>query len=157
MKAKLYFAAPLFSDAERSFNKSIVNELQQYFDVYLPQEDGCLMAELIADGIQPATAAKTVFSLDMIAIDRCEALLIVLDGRAVDEGAAFELGCAHSRGKLCVGLQTDPRRILTNRNNPMIDCALSEVFHDVNALFDWARSFQSLSGPNLTRRQNAAS
>jgi nucleoside 2-deoxyribosyltransferase len=141
MKARLYFAAPLFSDAERSFNEQIAAEMRTYFEVYLPQEDGGLMVDMIADGVAPARAAETVFRLDTIAIKKCEVLLIVLDGRAIDEGAAFELGYAYAQGKCCVGLQTDPRRLLLTGNNPMIDCAVSEVFLSVTDLLAWARAF----------------
>lgn len=141
MNPKLYFAAPLFSSAERRFNEQLASDLRRYFSVYLPQEDGGLMVEMVGRGMDPDLAATTVFNLDMIAIRDCEVLLIVMDGRTIDEGAAFELGYAHALGKFCVGLQTDPRRLIISRNNPMIDAPLNHVFSSVASLLEWAESF----------------
>ena len=140
-KRKLYLAAPLFSDMERRFNSELANRLEQFFDVFLPQRDGGLMVTMISEGVQPAVAARTVFQMDIFAINECDALLIVLDGRAVDEGAAFELGFAHALGKPCYGLQTDVRRLLTTGNNPMIDCSIRQVFREVDELVSWAGRF----------------
>lgn len=138
-RQKLYFAAPLFSDMERQFNKNIAQRLEQFFDVFLPQEDGGLMVEMIDEGINPDEAARRVFQLDVEALNRCAVILVVMDGRTIDEGAAFELGYAFALGKTCVGLQTDVRRLLGTGNNPMIDCGLKQVFQDVEELMNWAR------------------
>ena len=83
------------------------------------------MAEMISEGTHPADAAEKVFRTDIDALNKCDVLLILLDGRTVDEGAAFEFGYAFALGKTCVGLQTDVRRLLTTGNNPMIDCGLN--------------------------------
>ena len=140
-KKKLYFAAPLFSDMERQFNKELAAKLEQFFNVFLPQEDGGLMADMIREGVKPDTAATRVFQVDIGALNSCDAFLIVLDGRTVDEGAAFELGYAFAMGKPCYGLQTDVRRLLSTGNNPMIDRALCEVFQDTAGLMLWAERF----------------
>jgi nucleoside 2-deoxyribosyltransferase len=81
--------------------------------------------------------------------------LIILDGRAIDEGAAFELGFATAFGKLCVGLQTDPRRLIASRNNPMIDCALQHIFEDAPSLLRWANNFNSSNSINVSALQDA--
>lgn len=141
VKPRLYFAAPLFSDAERKFNEDLAAELRSFFDVYLPQQDGGLLVNMVAEGVDAQVAAKVVFNLDVVEVKKCSVLLIVLDGRTVDEGAAFELGHAYALGKLCVGLQTDPRRMLISGNNPMIDRALEHIFTDLSALLEWAESY----------------
>ncbi len=140
-KPKLYFAAPLFSEAERTFNERIASLLSPFLDVYLPQKDGGLLVDMLAEGMHPKHAATTVFARDIDALKKCDILLIVLDGRSVDEGAAFELGYAHSMGKFCCGFQTDTRRLLQTGNNPMIDCALQCVFIRLNDLLAWAQTF----------------
>jgi nucleoside 2-deoxyribosyltransferase len=142
-KPRLYFAAPLFSDAERHFNAFLADKLRALFDVYLPQEDAGLVSEMVKQGIDADRAFMTVFNLDVIEVRKCDVLLIILDGRGIDEGAAFELGYANAMGKLCIGLQTDPRRSIASRNNPMIDCALQHVFADVEALLQWANTFRA--------------
>src|SRR6266480_1713722 len=91
-KPRLYFAAPLFSHAERQFNTALASELGGNFDVYLPQKDGGLASEMMKQGVRPATAFITVFNLDVIELRKCDVFLIILDGRTIDEGAAFELG-----------------------------------------------------------------
>lgn len=140
-RQKVYLAGPLFSEAERSFNARLKLVLEQYVDVYLPQEDGGLLVEMVASGTPVELARQTVFRGDMKAIQDCHALVIILDGRAIDEGAAFELGCAYTLGKPCYGLKTDPRQLLPYTDNPMIRAPLREVFGNVPELVSWARAF----------------
>lgn len=136
-RPKAYLAAPLFSDAERTFNIRVVAELEKWANVYLPQRDGGLMAEMIRAGISPDIAACRVFRRDMDAIRDADILIAILDGRAIDEGVAFELGVAFCHSKRCVGLQTDPRRLASWGNNPMITGALEHVFASIDALMAW--------------------
>lgn len=136
-KQKVYLAAPLFSDAERSFNVSVATRLEEWADIYLPQRDGGLMSEMVTEGIESGVAACRVFKRDMDAIMQAQYLVAILDGRAIDEGVAFELGVAFSHAKRCVGLQTDSRRLASWGNNPMITGALELVFHSVDDLVSW--------------------
>jgi nucleoside 2-deoxyribosyltransferase len=141
VKKRLYLAGPLFSQAEREYNRILKKSLSPYFDVFLPQENGGLFVNLVAGGMAINHAAKRIFNCDIEAIEASDVLLIVLDGRAIDEGAAFELGVAFARGKKCVALQTDIRRLLPIGNNPMIDCAVESVFENIESLGMWARAF----------------
>ena len=127
MRRKIYLAAPLFSDAEKTYNKALKEQLTPFFDVYLPQEDGLLVVDLIKRGISFKQASQQVFSADLNAIRKCDVLLIVLDGRTVDEGAAMELGYAYGMEKECIGISTDPRSLLPDGQNPMISCCLDVV------------------------------
>lgn len=136
---RIYLAGPLFSEAERSFNQRLKRLLLPYFDVYLPQEDGGLLVDLIAEGIPPQEASRRVFEGDVQAMKDADLLVIVLDGRTVDEGAAFELGFAYALGKPCYGLKTGPRQLLAIGNNPMIDGPLEYIFQSVDELVQWAR------------------
>ena len=140
-KPKVYLAGPLFSEAERTFNHNLKRLLTPYFDVYLPQEDGGLMVDMIREGMDPTLAAQKVFDGDIKAMEKCDVFLMILDGRAVDEGASFELGFSYAHNKPCYGLKTDPRQLLATGNNPMIDCPLKHIFQSVDELIDWARSF----------------
>jgi nucleoside 2-deoxyribosyltransferase len=133
----VYIAAPLFSQAEREFNLRLRESLRDYVDVYLPQEDGGLFVEMVDSGLSVDDAACKVFVGDVRAIEACHYLLLVMDGRSIDEGAAFELGFAAAKQKVCVGLQTDMRRLLPIGNNPMISGALMTIFNDVGALSNW--------------------
>lgn len=139
-RRNIYLAGPLFSEAERSFNTKLKGLLEQYVNVYLPQEDGGLLVEMISNGIPLELANQEVFHSDMRALQDCDAFVIILDGRAVDEGAVFELGCAYTLGKPCYGLKTDPRQLLQCGDNPMICVALREIFSDVAQLISWIKT-----------------
>jgi phosphoribosylglycinamide formyltransferase 1 len=142
MRRKLiYVAAPLFSAAERDFNLQVKTALVSCVDVFLPQTDGQLFVQLIDVGTPIPVAKHQVFVRDLEAIRSADALIIVLDGRVIDEGASFELGYAYALGKLCVGLRTDPRQLLPVGNNPMIECALSKTVATLSELSVWAAEF----------------
>jgi nucleoside 2-deoxyribosyltransferase len=132
-KPKIYVAAPLFSEAELQFNAAIAESLSPFAEVFLPQRDNGLLVNWVAKSSLEA-AHHRIFNGDLVAIKESDILLIILDGRSVDEGACFELGFAYALGKMCIGLQTDPRRLLPCGNNPMLQGALSEVFPSVSAL-----------------------
>lgn len=136
---RVYLAGPLFSEAEQTFNLQLAAELEKSVDVYLPQRDGGLMSDMMAAGISSDVAALRVFRRDMDAIRQANCLIAILDGRAVDEGVAFELGIAFSHVKRCVGLQTDSRRLAAWGNNPMITGALENVFESVDDLVAWVK------------------
>jgi nucleoside 2-deoxyribosyltransferase len=136
-KLSLYLAGPLFSLGEREFNIRLRDTLSPIVDVYLPQTDGGLFVEMVKKGTPVAQAAQRVFEGDLRAIAASHYILIVMDGRAIDEGAAFELGYASANRKTCIGLQTDMRRLLPIGNNPMITGALMQTFHDVETLCAW--------------------
>ena len=99
-----------------------------------------MLVELIAAGVPASDAKQSIFGHDWAAIDRCSILLLVMDGRVIDEGACFELGYAYSRGKVCVGLKTDVRSLLTFGDNPMIECALRAIFGDLDDVATWIGS-----------------
>jgi len=148
----VYVAAPLFNVAEREFNARLKRNLLTHTDVFLPQEDGGLIAELVANGASASEAAASVFAIDVAAIRRCDALLLVMDGRTIDEGASVELGIAYALKKLCIGLQTDVRRLVLGRNNPMIDCALDVVFASEAALVNWTATQYGVGNVHGTAR-----
>lgn len=137
---RAYLAAPLFSEAERTFNVRVTELLEELTEVYLPQRDGGLMSEMVATGVPSAVAARRVFRRDIDAIRQADYVIAILDGRAIDEGVAFELGVAFSQTKRCVGLQTDSRRLAVWGNNPMITGALETVFMSVDDLMEWVRT-----------------
>lgn len=136
----VYLASPLFSVAELTFNLALAERIEASLDVYLPQRDGGKLVDLIAHGVEVRAAYKSIFDRDIRALEAATALVIVLDGRAVDEGAAFELGYAYARNKICCGIQTDPRRLLPAGNNPMVEMPLHEIFSSIEDVGRWADS-----------------
>jgi nucleoside 2-deoxyribosyltransferase len=142
MKKKLlYLAGPLFNTAERHYNMSIRSILSPHFEVYLPHLDGPLFPSLVASGVKPAEAKRRIFAGDIAALERCDVFLIILNGRAVDEGAAVELGIAWALKKACFGLKDDFRQLTASGDNPMIEGAIEKIFYTVRELEDWATKF----------------
>lgn len=137
----VYVAGPLFSEAELAFNMALAKRVEVSLDVYLPQRDGGKVVDLIARGLDKRAAYKSIFERDIHALDAATAVIIVMDGRTIDEGAAFELGYAYAHSKQCFGLQTDPRRLLPMGNNPMIEIPLKNIFAGIEEAGDWADSF----------------
>lgn len=133
----VYLAAPLFSEAERTSNRDIAQWLGGVADVFVPQDDGVLLVDLVEKGVPVEEAKRRIFVADIAAITRCDVLVIVMDGRSIDEGACFELGYAFALGKVCVGLKTDVRSLLPIGDNPMIECAVRRVFRRVDDLAEW--------------------
>src|ERR1700691_4688347 len=128
MKSKLvYIAAPLFSAGEKSTNEAMCSIIERYCDVFLPQRDGYLIPDLIKRGMSVNQAYSYVFNRDVDAVRKADTLIINLDGRTIDEGAAFELGVAFACNKMCVGYRTDVRTLLQWGLNPMISVPLSEI------------------------------
>ena len=145
----LYIASPLFSDAEKQFNERLAEYLGREHRVFLPQRDGRLLVDLLSAGMSSIDAAQRIFEADVEAIRECDCLVAVLDGRSVDEGVAFELGVAFTSGKMCVGLQTDPRRLLPIGNNPMIECSLWSITKSFQDLAAWL--LRSTNQPSASR------
>ena len=59
---KIYFAAPLFSDAEKTFNQNLAAQPEEPgFDVFLPQREGVKKQGSL---IQNTQRRKTMFNLD---------------------------------------------------------------------------------------------
>lgn len=139
MANSIYFAAPLFNDRERAFNLHLTNCLEaRGCTVFLPQRDGALLIDMLAAGVPQLVAESRVYLQDLEAMRRANVLVAVLDGAAIDDGVAFEVGFMSGLGKRCVALQTDVRRALPSGNNPMIARALSDVFSTETDLLSWA-------------------
>ena len=138
----IYIAAPLFSDAEKSANEAMASILERYCETFLPQRDGYLIPNLIKRGMSVADAYAYVFKKDVEAIHRADAVIINLDGRTVDEGAAFELGVGFANGKVCVGYRTDARVLLPWGQNPMIAVPLQSILASPHELEDWVIAFR---------------
>lgn len=102
---KIYFAAPLFSQAEQTFNQTVVNQLRienPSFDIFLPQEQGINDKSTFADSIKIAQT-------DTEAVLKADCLIAVLDGLVIDPGVAAEIGIAYANKIPVIGFLSDPR------------------------------------------------
>ena len=155
-RPSIYVAAPLFNPGERGHNLSIRSVLEPWFTVHLPQIDGALLPNLLALGVSPEEARRRIFEDDVAAIRRSDALLVVLNGGSVDEGAAFELGVGWSLGKQCFGFKDDFRQLLPDGDNPMIAGALRATFRSLEELSSWAATYGRAEGRQWYRQERLA-
>ena len=94
---KVYFAAPLFSAAERAWNAQLTAALRGAgHDVFLPQEQ------------EAGRSASGIFAGDVRGIDWADVLVAIVDGPDPDSGTAWECGYAFGK-KPIVLVRTDLR------------------------------------------------
>lgn len=114
---RTYLAAPLFSEAERSYNSRIAALLREnLFEVFLPQEAG-------DDSVsRDHTEHERLFSTNVRALDRADIVVALIDGADADSGTAWEMGYARALGKPVVALRTDFRWVgRSERVNLMLE------------------------------------
>src|SRR5210317_462189 len=94
----VYFAGPLFCEAELAFNARLTERIEALgYQVLLPQRDGVEKTKPPFDGMTPDERRRAIFELDRDQILACDVFLFVLDGRVPDEGACVELGIAYTQ------------------------------------------------------------
>jgi nucleoside 2-deoxyribosyltransferase len=146
----IYFAGPLFSEAERRFNLGLTQRLEATgFEVFLPQRDGAERNRPPYDAMTPEERRRAMFRLDRSRILDSDVFLFVLDGRVPDEGACVELGIAHCQKylqnseKLLIGLHTDTRAaFVSTRLNPMVRVPLDYVVDDEQSLLELLAGYE---------------
>ncbi len=118
---KVYIAGPLFSHAELEFNEKIDTYLRNLgFETFLPQRDGYLLADLMAQYSSKQEAIDIIFYKDIEEIKSCDVILLILDGRVPDEGACVEVGLAYAYDKECIGFKSDSRSLMGDMDNPLL-------------------------------------
>ena len=96
---KVYFAGPLFTAAERTWNAEVAAGLRAAgHEVFLPQEQ-----ERGRDGAE-------IFATDVGGIDWADGLVAIMDGPDPDSGTSWEVGYAFGSMKPIVLVRTDIRR-----------------------------------------------
>ncbi len=114
---RVYLAAPLFSEAERSYNRSIAALIRGHFyTVHLPQECGDSSAERSSDH----TAG--IFTENLAALSEADVVVAIIDGADADSGTAWEMGYAYAQGIPVIALRTDFRQAgVSERVNLMLE------------------------------------
>ena len=132
MGKKVYFAAPMFSQADKNFNLEVVKILEDAgYQVFLPQRDGIEAALLV--GKTEEELIKMIFELDAQQVKKADIVFMNIDGRVPDEGAAVELGMAYMLGKRCYGFKTDTHSVEQGMDmNPMISGCMIKLFKNFN-------------------------
>ena len=108
---KLYFAGPLFTTPERTWNAEVTEALRAGgHEVFLPQEN------------EPGKDAAGIFAADKAGIDWADGLVAIMDGPDPDSGTCWEVGYAYGVKKHIVLVRTDSRSMAGNAGeyNPML-------------------------------------
>lgn len=125
---KVYFAGPMFNQAEKEYNLKMTKVLEDNgYEVFLPQRDGIEAAQL--EGKSEDELVEMIFKLDESKVKEADIVFMNLDGRVPDEGACVELGIAFAEGKRCYGFKTDTRAAERALDlNPMISGCMTKIF-----------------------------
>ncbi|MFA6679985.1 MAG: nucleoside 2-deoxyribosyltransferase [Candidatus Methanomethylophilaceae archaeon] len=140
---RIYFAGPLFCQAECEYNVKVCSLIRKEgFDVFLPQEQPTVDELFCGTGRNLNDIMMEVFQRDVAEINKCDALLFLMDGRVPDEGACFELGYAYAKGKKCFALKTDVRTSEDGADNAMLVSSLNgNIAKDLQSLLKMLRTF----------------
>jgi len=104
---KIYLAAPLFTSAERGWNKQLEQLLiQGGHEVFLPQ-----------DKEFSVRTAKAISETDRGGLDWADAVVAVMDGPDPDSGTSWECGYAYGKKPVLL-LRTDFRSSGDKRIGP---------------------------------------
>ena len=137
---------PLFTNLEKMQNEKIDQILKSCgHQTYLPQRDGGCFAEL-PDFIDGVPKAIVIHQKDIEALNWCDTILFVFDGRVPDEGACFELGYAYAKEKRCIGFKTDSRSLICGFDNLMLTVSVERVLHDEEELKCFFKQNNAYSG-----------
>lgn len=105
-RKRIYFAGPLFTQAEWQWNARLAKELNDIgFDVVLPQ----VRAEPMLFGDEPFNPS-VLFSANVEEIENADMVLAVLDQADADSGTCWECGYAYKAMRPIIGLRTDIRK-----------------------------------------------
>ena len=108
---KLYFAGPLFTTPERTWNAKVCAALRAAgHEVFLPQEK------------KPGMDGPGIFAANLDGIRWANVLVAIMDGAAPDSGTAWEVGYAFGTKKPIVLVRTDIRALAGNAGDysPML-------------------------------------
>jgi nucleoside 2-deoxyribosyltransferase len=108
---KLYFAGPLFTTPERTWNAEVAAALRAAgHEIFLPQEQ------------EPGKDGPGIFATDVGGIDWADGLVAIMDGPDPDSGTCWEVGYAFGKGKPAVLVRTDTRTLAGNAGDysPML-------------------------------------
>lgn len=124
MKRVIYFAAPLFTQAERMWNRKLTETLLKKtsaIEVFLPQEE--TKKAMTENGVD----FKKMQEICLKGIDACDHVLAILDGSDSDSGTCFECGYGYALGKKIIGVRTDIRTGEDQGLNAMLNQSCSSV------------------------------
>lgn len=127
----IYYAGPLFTDAERAWNAANAKAMARLLPEInwaIPQEF-CQAHDTVPDqeGRVATPDFAAIFASCRSHIDTSSAMLAVLDGADADSGTCWEMGYAHAKNIPIVGLRTDWRPAEDGGGNAMLTRSCTAV------------------------------
>ena len=122
----IYFAGPLFTLAEKNFNKKLaeaIYEVVENINIILPQERAPKL-------INKKNGLKLVFEDCINMINESEIIIAILDGSDADSGTCIELGYAYAKKIPIIGIRTDLRASEMEGLNLMIPNICNVLIRD---------------------------
>ena len=137
MSLSIYYAAPLFTQAELEFNERVVEMLEaEGYDVFLPQRDG-LESDTLSEEKGAEEAMQEIFELDRKNVLDADLVTATLDGRVPSEGVCVEMAFAYDHDIPVVVLKTDRRTFgFREEYNAMLYVLFEEKVETPEALVD---------------------
>lgn len=144
---RIYCSGPLFCPEERAGMSRLATVLEAAgYQTFLPQRDGIETAVMTAmdllgagaTALPPVTrlVSRAIFALDVYQLlDRCDGLVLSMNGRVPDEGGVAETALAFAAGKPLVLYKDDARSAFGGQDNSMI-LGLSPRFATISSLDD---------------------
>lgn len=128
----VYWAAPMFSAADREYNEKYVRKLRDAgISVYNPMKDAVYI------GTNPSD--EEIFRKDIAAVKDCRVFVANIDQESIDSGVASQIGIANLLGKPIVGVFTDSRRDRPRNSiykNPHVMGAIKSAGEIISSLDD---------------------
>jgi nucleoside 2-deoxyribosyltransferase len=132
---RVYLAGALFGVAERRFNSELAAAIEASaagVKVILPQDQTTEMLKL-------ADAHKRIFRWCIEEVEKCDAVVAVLDGPDADSGTCIEVGYAAAKGKFIVGVRTDFRTLEDRGLNLMVSNICDKLIVNLDPDVDTAK------------------
>jgi len=102
----IYLAGPLFTQAERIWNKNLADEIT----LAIPNSKVILPQVKALDYVkEEGTDFQGIVERCMRDIEESDVIVAVLDGSDADSGTCWECGYAYAKGKQVIGVRTDLR------------------------------------------------
>jgi nucleoside 2-deoxyribosyltransferase len=147
---KIYFAGPLFSEAERERIRSTIQKIESLaaghdtkIEIIFPYD---LMTQSEIDHLG-SNAKLEIFSRCKSHLDDADLVIALLDGSQVDDGIAWEIGYFFARKspeQKIIGIRTDFRRAGECEGavvNPMIECSCDWIVRSREELMERISQF----------------
>ncbi|MCP4370658.1 MAG: nucleoside 2-deoxyribosyltransferase [Deltaproteobacteria bacterium] len=124
MKINVYFAGPLFTHAEITWNKLLAESIEKVnpnIELFLPQIKTAAALKCLPPDF------KRVQQICLDGIDESDTVIAVLDGADADSGTCFECGYAYAKGIPVIGIRTDERSGEDKGMNAMLTQSCKQI------------------------------